>query len=82
MYRSSSLTSPNVVCARGVPSAPDATIRPLVVPTGALEPSPVTVVAAVPWAGTVRVVSARVATPSGAPRTDSFNSTSASEELA
>ncbi|CAM5505831.1 hypothetical protein SVIOM342S_00870 [Streptomyces violaceorubidus] len=80
-YRSSSLTSPNAVCARVFPLASAATICPPVVPTGALDPSPVTVVAAVPCAGAVREVSARVATPWGAPRTDSFNSTAASEEL-
>ncbi len=81
VYRSSSLTSPNAVCARVVPLASAATICPLVSPTGALAPSPVTVVAAVPCAGTVREVRARVTTPSGAPRTDRCSSTSASEEL-
>ncbi len=82
VYRSSSLTRPNAVCATGFPSAPDATIRPLVVPAGALDASPVTVVEAVPCPGTVRVVSARVTTPSGAPCAESFNSTALSEELA
>ncbi len=81
VYRSSSLTSPNTVCASGVPSGPAATICPLVCPTGAFDPSPVTVVDAVPCAGTVRAESARVATPSAAPWTESFSCTSWAEEL-
>lgn len=80
MYRSSSLTRPNAVCATGFPAAL-ATMRPLVLPTGAFAPSPVTVVEAVPCAGTVSVLSARVATPSAAPSAVSVNSTAASEEL-
>lgn len=81
VYRSSSLTRPKAVCATVVPSAAEATTCPLVLPTGALSPFPVTVVEAVPCAGTVSVESASVATPSGAPRTARLNSTAVSEEL-
>lgn len=66
----------------GVPVASTASTRPLVRPAGARVASPVTVVEAVPWAGTVSVASASVTTPSGAPVTESRTTVSVPEELA